>query len=32
MRQGEFIMTRASIKDRNSETQGGYSKYYALKG
>jgi hypothetical protein len=32
MRQGEFLMISASTRSRNSETQGGDSKYYALEG
>lgn len=32
MRQGEFLMKSAGIRNKNSETQGGDSKYYALKG
>jgi len=32
MKQGEFLMTSASIRSRNSKTQGGDSKYYALEG
>jgi hypothetical protein len=32
MRQGEFLMKSAGIRDKNFETQRGDSKYYALEG